>query len=171
MIKLIIFLLYLYLYKFNAYIILPSLQTNIGSNHKLININKKLAFHYLKQKHIDSIKDDLPIDICQEISTAKELCRSYSNFKFISILKAIDNKECDYMIFYRRTNKSPTVITIEGLIKIPNSNTLINYTDLLNILKKYSETQSIYLQTNELKIYNDGKIIKNILFEKCFLLE
>jgi hypothetical protein len=171
MIKSILFFFYFYIYSLTAYIIIPSLQTNIGLNHKIININKGLAFRYLKQQHINAIKDDLPIDVCEEISVAKELCRSYSNFKFISILKAIDNnKDCDYMIFYRRTNKIPTVITIEGLIKIHNSRSVISYIDLLNILNKYTETQSIFLQTNELKQYNNGKIIKIIKLEKSFTI-
>ncbi len=158
-----------YIFVINT-LMIPYLQNPIGHNHQLININKGLLFKYLKQKHIDSIKDDLPLDICDEISQAKEICRNLSDFKLISIIKPIkNNRDIDYMIFYRRTPTIPCIITIENIFRSPYSKSDINYTDILPILKQITDNEGIYLQTNELRLSNN-KFNKNILIEKCYEL-
>jgi hypothetical protein len=151
-------------------LIIPYLQNPIGTNHQLINVNKKLAFKYLKQKHIESIKDDLPLDFCEEISQAKEMCRNLSDFKLISIIKPTkSNKDLDYIIFYRRTTHIPSIFTIEGIFRIPYSTSLISYSDILTILKQTTDNNGVYLQTNELKL-NNIRFNQNILIEKSFNL-
>jgi hypothetical protein len=168
--KIVLLLLFLnYIITINT-LIIPYLQNYIGQNHQLVNINKGFMFRYLKQQHIESIKDDLPLDSCDEIAQAKEMCRNLSDYKLISIIKPIkNNKDLDYIIFYRRTPKMPCVFTIENIFRSPYSKSDISYIDILNILKQTTNNNGIFLQTNELKLLNN-KFIKNILIEKCYKL-
>jgi hypothetical protein len=151
--------------------ILPFLQNKIGDNHVLINISKTYVFKYLKQKHIESIKDDLPVEFCNEISKAKELSRNLPDHKYISMIKSVnDNRNCDYIIFYRRTNNYPSIFTIEDIYRIPYSKSIMSYYDVINILKKAVENKGIYLQIHEMKQSNK-KISQNLLIENCFNLQ
>ncbi len=151
--------------------LIPYLNNIVGENHKLMHINKDMILPYLKQKHIDSIKDDLPFYLSEELSQAHEMCQNFSDLKFISILKPIkNNKDCDYVIFYRRTNKIPCVFTIEGIYRIPYSKSNISYWDVLLILNQFTEKNGVYLQTNELKLSNNTRFHKIISIEKNYNL-
>lgn len=149
--------------------ILPLLQSNIGNEYKLININRNMAFKYLKQQQLDCIRDDLPIDLLYEFCEAKEHIKADSDKHLISIIKSNNtNKVCDYLIIYRRSNKAPVIFSIEAIIKIPYSNSDIHITDVFNILQKASKDTGCFIQTRDLNRWHKGKIVKELLLEKAY---
>lgn len=157
-----------YLHSINAFI-LPLLQSNIGTDYKLININRNLAYKYLKQQQLECIKADLPFDILYEFCEAKEYIKIDPNNHFISIIKSNNtNRLCDYLIIYRRSNKAPVIFSIEAIIKIPYSTSDIHITDVFNILQKASKDTGCFIQTQDLNTWHKGKIVKQLLLERSY---
>ena len=149
--------------------VLPLLQSNIGSDYKLININRNLAYKYLQQQQIECIKADLPIDMLYEFCEAKEYIKFEANKHFISIIKNNNtNKTCDYIIIYRRSNKYPIIFSIEAIIKIPCSSNNIHITEVFTILQKVSKDTGCYIQTQDLNIWHKGKVVKQLLLERSY---
>lgn len=137
---------------------------------ELVRVSPFTGLKYFRNKQIQSIAKNFPEDIVHELGLAKTWCREHirDHNAHVSMLRQQPENCIIYSILYReRSQGLPRIVTIEGLIFNPDSESQVSVQELYEILESFCKDNSLFLQTQELKSWSNGKIRDELHLEKC----
>ena len=144
---------------------------DIGENYKMHAVPRSIAYKYIKNMEIESIRKNDPDFIVDELHRAREICRDskYCN-TMVTFVNENGKREPDFVILYRMSEGfSNTVYTIDSMLINKDKEDVIPINVVYDVISDFCYTHRGYLQVHPLKTWAGGRYMNSIILENSIL--
>lgn len=141
----------------------------VGQHYKMHSVSRTFAYSFIKKREMESINKDDNMFVISELNEAREMCRSREGSDtFVTFMHENGSREPDYILFYRKTNDTPTVYTIESLLCNNDNNVQMSLGVVEKVVRSFCQDHRGHLQIHPLKTWSNGRYLKAMLLERSF---
>lgn len=140
---------------------------DVGPNYSMYAVPRSAAYEYIKKVEIKSISRNEEKFVVDELSEAREVCRSRSHGDtFVTFINEKGCEEPDYVILYRKTRDTPTVYTIDHMLVNSEKKVQMSIGVLEKVVRDFCGDHRGHLQTYPLKTRSSGRYFNAMRLEK-----
>lgn len=148
---------------------------NVAPGLQLINFHLQMGEQIHKFQQVHSVQSDAPESVITELGMGKTWCREHYNDKeiesHISMLYHQESKLLVYSVLYRQSVlPTDNVVTLCAILCMHTNRELdLSVLDVHKLLALYCKSKGLFLQSQELNLWQGSRIKTLIQLEKDLL--